>query len=68
LLLYGQIPHKAGVTTMLVQHFQLLRVGKQTEPTHTDNIIGATDNLTRGGSSVSPPTKSRDFARRTSDD
>jgi hypothetical protein len=33
------------MTTVLGQHCQLLRAGKQTEPPHTDNVNATTDNL-----------------------
>jgi hypothetical protein len=55
LLLHGQIPHKAGMTTVLGQHFHLLRARKQTEPTHTDKVNGTTDNVPKGEKRRSSP-------------
>jgi hypothetical protein len=54
-LLHGQIPHKPGVTTVLGQHCHLLRVGKQTEPTHTVNVNETTDNVPNGEKRRSSP-------------
>jgi hypothetical protein len=48
LLLHCQIPHKPGVPTVRGQYSHLPRAGKQTEPTHSDNVTGATDNMPKG--------------------
>jgi hypothetical protein len=48
LLLYGQIPHKPGLATVLGQQLHLLAAGKQTESTHTDTVGGTTDNVPKG--------------------
>jgi hypothetical protein len=55
LLLYGQIPHKSGVTTMFGQTSRLLEAGKQPQPAHDNNLGTTTDNLSKGGSGVSTP-------------
>jgi hypothetical protein len=48
LLLHRQIPYKPGVPTVLGQYGHLVRAGKQTEPTHSDNVTGTTDNMPKG--------------------
>ena len=64
LLLYGKIPHKPGMATVLDQHRCLLKARKQPKPTHINNLGSTTDNETRGGKrrplprlrpTVSPP-------------
>jgi hypothetical protein len=47
-LLHGQIPHKPGLPTVLGQYGHLARAGKQTAPTHSDNVNGTTDNMPKG--------------------
>jgi hypothetical protein len=49
LLLYGQIPHKPGMPTMLGQYCRLLNTGKQPKPAHTRNIDMSTDNTSKRG-------------------
>ena len=49
LLLYGKIPHKPGVATVLGQCRGLLRAGKQSKPAHSNNLGTTTDNQTKGG-------------------
>jgi hypothetical protein len=49
LLLYGQIPHKPGMPTMLGQYCRLLRVRKQPKPAHARNIGASTDNTLKRG-------------------
>ncbi len=58
LLLYGQIPHKAGMATMLGQYCRLLNARKQPKPAHTRNIDMSTDNTSKRGSYVSSLGKS----------
>jgi hypothetical protein len=48
LLLYGKIPHKPGMTTVLGQHRRLLNAGKQPKPTHINNLGTTTDNQLKG--------------------
>jgi hypothetical protein len=55
LLLDGEIPHKAGMATMLGQYGRLLTAGKQPKPAHTVNIDKTTDNLAKGGRGVTYP-------------
>ncbi len=49
LLLYGKIPHKPGVATVLGQYCRLLKVRKQSKPAHSNNLGRTTDNLSKGG-------------------
>jgi hypothetical protein len=49
LLLYGQIPNKPGMATMLDHHCRLLNARKQSKPAHTGKIGASTDNTSRGG-------------------
>jgi hypothetical protein len=49
LLLCGQIPHKAGMATMLGQNCRLLNTRKQPKPAHTRNIGVSTDETSKGG-------------------
>ena len=49
LLLYGQIPHKPGMATMLGQYCRLLNARKQPKPAHTRNIGASTDNTSKTG-------------------
>ena len=45
LLLYGKIPHKPGMATVLGQACRLLRTRKQPKPAHINNLGRTTDNL-----------------------
>ena len=49
LLLYGKIPHKPSMATVLDQHCGLLTTGKQPKPAHIDNLSSTTDNPSKGG-------------------
>ena len=49
LLLYGKIPHKPSMTTVLAQCRCLLKTGKQPKPAHTNNVGSTTDNPDKGG-------------------
>src|SRR6202011_2478492 len=49
LVLYGQIPHKPGMTTMLGQYCHLLNARKQPKPAHPRNIGASTDNTSKTG-------------------
>jgi hypothetical protein len=49
LLLYGKIPHKPGMVTMLSQRGGLFNAGKQSKPAHIDNLGRTTDKLSKGG-------------------
>ncbi len=49
LLLYGKIPHKPGMATVLGQYCRLLKAGKQPKPAHINNLGSTTDNPSKGG-------------------
>lgn len=52
LLLYGQIPHKPGMATMLGQYRHLLNTRKQPKPAHTRNIGAGTDKTRKEGRGI----------------
>ncbi len=68
LLLYGQIPHKTGMATMLGQYCRLLNTRKQPKPAHPRNIGASTDNTSKQERGVSSPGYSQGSPRRKSDD
>ena len=49
LLLYGKIPHKPSIATVLGQYRRLLKARKQPKPGHIDNLGSTTDNMPTGG-------------------
>ena len=49
LLLYGKIPHKPRMATVLGHDRSLLTTGKQPKSAHTDNLGTTTDNQSKGG-------------------
>jgi hypothetical protein len=48
LLLYGEVPHKPGMATVLSQRARLLHAGQQPKPSHRNNVNTTTDNLIGG--------------------
>ena len=67
LLLYGKIPHKTGMTTVLGQCCRLLTTGKQPKPGHINNLGSTTDNH-KGGKRRLLPRLKPGFPRRKTDD
>nr|CRL67744.1 hypothetical protein CPGR_00571 [Mycolicibacterium malmesburyense] len=61
LLLDGQIPHKAGVATMLVQRGHLIRNRKQPVSSHTSNVATNTDKSARGVMAAAPTPRAEGF-------
>jgi hypothetical protein len=47
LLLYGKIPHKPGMATVLGQYCRLLKARKQSKPAHINNLGRTTDNQSK---------------------
>ena len=64
LLLYGKIPHKPGMATVLGQACRLLRARKQPKPAHINNLGRSTDNRPKGGKRRFPsPAEAEGFHR-----
>ncbi len=61
LLLNRQIPHKAGVATMLGQPRRLLGGRKQPVSRHIDNVTTTTDKTATAEAAFPPPAKARGF-------
>jgi hypothetical protein len=66
LLLDRQVPHVAGVATMLDQHHRLFGSRKQSISRHLCNLTVATGNPAKGDAAFPPPAKARGFHAATS--
>jgi hypothetical protein len=60
-LLDCQVPHIAGMPTMLGQHHRLLGSRKQPISRHPRNLTVTTDNPPKGDAASPPPAKPRGF-------